>query len=100
MRLSPGLLLVALLTACADPTPLVPTNPDGGSEDAGKPASDLGGATPDAGAVQASTGQLHPFVEEASGGNRILRGRLGAHTVQTATSTNRRLQGGFRPLSR
>lgn len=92
MRLSP--LLFLLLAACADPPTL--TAADSGTPDAGKPSE---GTPPDAG-IELSLGQLHPFVEEVSGPAHVLRGRLGAHAVHTATSARFHLEGGFRPLSR
>lgn len=98
MRVFAGLLLA--VAGCTDP-PIITgtlTDPDAGPRDAAKPSEDLG--TPDAGNRWAPAAQLHPAIEESSGSGRILRGRVGAHTVQTATSAKYRLRGGFRPLSR
>ena len=78
----------------------------GGVPDAG---SDGGTGVPDAsseGGIDAGAEarpervQLHPAVEHVSDDRGHLLGRLGAHGVQTASTADYRLRGGFRPLTR
>lgn len=90
-------LASGLSIACEDPLP-PPTAP----VDAGP--ADTGPEPKDAEVLEPSTlerGQLYPEVEEAaSSGGTTLRGRLGAHGVQTSSAGRYRLRGGFRPLTR
>ncbi|MEO1234676.1 MAG: hypothetical protein AAFZ18_37875 [Myxococcota bacterium] len=89
------LLLASALGACTDP-PVITGNLD--NMDAGQ--TDAAKAPEDTGTRVLSTAQLHSAVEETTGSSRVLRGWIGSHTVQTATSARHRLRGGFRPLSR